>query len=124
MNNSLEKALKETWEKKEKFYEDTKHLSIKEIIEKIEGKTFGTKESPVDSVEEKRIIKLDGFQSPEPMLSASQVAELLGVSVFVVRKLTYNKEIPFYKLPGKQGSVRFRESEVAAWIKTRRVKAR
>jgi hypothetical protein len=40
MNNSLEKALKETWRNKEKFYEDTKHLSIMEIIEKIEGKKF------------------------------------------------------------------------------------
>ena len=38
MNSSLEKALKETWEKKEKFYEDTKGLSIKEILERIEGK--------------------------------------------------------------------------------------
>ena len=40
MNNSLEKALKETWENKKKFYEDTKHLTIMEIIEKIEGKKF------------------------------------------------------------------------------------
>jgi len=43
MISSLEKALKETWEKKEKFYEDTKHLSIMEIIEKIEGKKFNIK---------------------------------------------------------------------------------
>ena len=40
MNNSLENSLKETWKNKEKFYEDTKHLSIIEIIEKIEGKKF------------------------------------------------------------------------------------
>jgi len=40
MISSLENALKETWEKKEKFYEDTKHLSIMEIIEKIEGKNL------------------------------------------------------------------------------------
>jgi hypothetical protein len=40
MNSSLEKALKETWEKKEKFYEDTKGLSIREILERIEGKKF------------------------------------------------------------------------------------
>ena len=43
MNNSLEKALKETWKNKEKFYEDTKDLSIIEIIEKIEGKNFQNK---------------------------------------------------------------------------------
>jgi hypothetical protein len=40
MNNNLEKALAETWEKKDKFYEDNKNLSIFEIIEKIEGKKF------------------------------------------------------------------------------------
>jgi len=40
MNNSLENSLKETWKNKEKFYEDTKHLNIREIIEKIENKKF------------------------------------------------------------------------------------
>ena len=40
MNNSLEKTLKETWKNKEKFYEDNKDLSIREILEKIEGKKF------------------------------------------------------------------------------------
>jgi hypothetical protein len=43
MNSSLEKALKETWEMKEKFYEDTKGLSMIEILEKIEGKKFNLK---------------------------------------------------------------------------------
>jgi hypothetical protein len=47
MSSSLEKALKETWEKKEKFYEDTKGLSIREILEKIEGKqSMQKKEEP------------------------------------------------------------------------------
>ncbi|MCL1865627.1 MAG: hypothetical protein FWF73_07440 [Spirochaetes bacterium] len=55
MNNSLEKALKETWKNKEKFYEDTKHLSIMEIIEKIEGKKFGIKESEEKMLSGKRI---------------------------------------------------------------------
>jgi hypothetical protein len=40
MSSSIEKALKETWEKKDKFYEDTKNLSIMEILERIEGKKF------------------------------------------------------------------------------------
>ena len=52
MNNSLEKALEETWKNKEKFYEDTKHLTIMEIIEKIEGRKFETK-----GFEEKNVIK-------------------------------------------------------------------
>ncbi|GHV86001.1 hypothetical protein AGMMS50230_16090 [Spirochaetia bacterium] len=42
-NSPLENALKETWEKKEKFYEDTKGLSMIEILEKIEGKKFNLK---------------------------------------------------------------------------------
>jgi hypothetical protein len=37
-NDELEKALEETWKNKEKFYEDTKELSMLEIIKSIESK--------------------------------------------------------------------------------------
>ena len=37
-NNELEKALEETWRNKEKFYEDTKGLSMLEIVKQIEDK--------------------------------------------------------------------------------------
>jgi hypothetical protein len=37
-NEELEKALEETWKNKEKFYEDTKGLSMLEIINGIENK--------------------------------------------------------------------------------------
>jgi hypothetical protein len=37
-NDVLEKALEETWRNKEKFYEDTKNLSMLEIITEIENK--------------------------------------------------------------------------------------
>jgi len=37
-NNGLEKALEETWRNKEKFYEDTKGLSMLEIVRGIENK--------------------------------------------------------------------------------------
>jgi hypothetical protein len=37
-NDGLEKALEETWKNKEKFYEDTKDLSMVEIIKEIEKK--------------------------------------------------------------------------------------
>jgi hypothetical protein len=37
-NEDLEKALEETWKNKEKFYEDTKGLSMLEIIREIENK--------------------------------------------------------------------------------------
>jgi hypothetical protein len=39
-NDILENALKEIWEMKDKFYEDNKNLSVKEIIEKIENKKY------------------------------------------------------------------------------------
>ena len=38
MNEMLEKALKETWENKEMFYENNKNLSMVEIIKKVENK--------------------------------------------------------------------------------------
>jgi hypothetical protein len=43
-NDELEKALEETWKNKEKFYEETKELSMAEIIKNIENKyqTCGT----------------------------------------------------------------------------------
>ena len=37
-NDELERALEGTWKNKEKFYEDTKGLSMVEIIKKIEMK--------------------------------------------------------------------------------------
>jgi hypothetical protein len=57
MINSLEKALKETWENKEKFYEDNKNLTIIEILEKIEGRKFNTKrESSENSIFEAALV--------------------------------------------------------------------
>jgi hypothetical protein len=38
MNETLENALKETWEKKDKFYEENKDLSALEILIKLENK--------------------------------------------------------------------------------------
>jgi hypothetical protein len=46
MNSSLEKALEGTWKNKEKFYEETKNMTIMEIIEKIEGKKFNVVRYP------------------------------------------------------------------------------
>jgi hypothetical protein len=40
-NDILEKALEETWKNKEKFYEDTKDLTMVEIIKEIEKKYKG-----------------------------------------------------------------------------------
>ena len=41
MNESvLEKALKPIWEAKERFYEENKNLTIRQILEKVEGRPF------------------------------------------------------------------------------------
>jgi hypothetical protein len=45
-NNTLENALKETWEKKDKFYEENKDLSILEILIKLENKYGARGASP------------------------------------------------------------------------------
>jgi hypothetical protein len=37
-NDGLERALEETWKNKERFYEDTKNLSMLEIVKRIENK--------------------------------------------------------------------------------------
>jgi hypothetical protein len=42
MNNTLENALKETWLKKDKFYEENKNLSTFEILINLENK-YGDK---------------------------------------------------------------------------------
>jgi hypothetical protein len=42
MNNTLENALRETWEIKDNFYEKNKNLSLKEILIKIESKKYST----------------------------------------------------------------------------------
>ncbi|MFC1483158.1 hypothetical protein ACFL56_02745 [Candidatus Margulisiibacteriota bacterium] len=41
----ISKALKDTWKAKEAFYKKNKGLSIKQIIEKIENRTFNNKKS-------------------------------------------------------------------------------
>ena len=37
-NDELEKTLEETWKNKEKFYEDTKNLSMVEIIKEVKNR--------------------------------------------------------------------------------------
>jgi hypothetical protein len=53
----LEKALEETWKNKERFYENTKGLSMLEIITKIENKY---KAAVHNEVEEKRAARRRG----------------------------------------------------------------
>jgi hypothetical protein len=50
MNETLENALKETWEKKDKFYEKNKDLSVLEILIKLENKYGVQGASPNETI--------------------------------------------------------------------------
>lgn len=56
--------------------------------------------------------------SPEPYLSAGQLAEQLGLSVAHVRRLTRERQIPHVELCGV---VRYEPEQIAAWLASRRV---
>jgi prophage regulatory protein len=51
------------------------------------------------------------------LLTAREVAELLGVSPETVLRWTRRGELPAVKLPG--GAVRYRESELDGWLEER-----
>jgi excisionase family DNA binding protein len=52
-----------------------------------------------------------------PLLTARQVAELLGVSPETVLRWTRRGALPAIKLPG--GALRFREDELDGWLEER-----
>jgi len=49
-----------------------------------------------------------------PLLTARQVAELLGVSTETVLRWTRRGDLPALRLPG--GAIRYRESELDNWL--------
>jgi excisionase family DNA binding protein len=53
----------------------------------------------------------------EPLLTAAQLAELLGFSAATVVDWSERGEVPSFKIGGR---LRFRESEVAEWLEQRR----
>ena len=52
-----------------------------------------------------------------PLLTARQVAELLGVSTESVLRWTRSGKLPAIRLPG--GAIRFRDDELDAWLRER-----
>lgn len=61
-----------------------------------------------------------GFRS-EPFVTTQQVADHLGVSAPWVLRRWQDGELPGYRLgAGRSGAVRFRVSEVEAWIESKR----
>jgi excisionase family DNA binding protein len=55
--------------------------------------------------------------SLEPMLTAAELAEILGFSPGTIVDWSEEGKIPSFKVGGR---LRFRESEVAAWLDERR----
>lgn len=55
--------------------------------------------------------------SLEPLLTASQVAEIVGFAPGTVVDWAERGEVPSFKVGGR---LRFRESEVAEWLERRR----
>jgi excisionase family DNA binding protein len=60
---------------------------------------------------------MDGPEGPEPYVDMKAVAAFLGSTERHVRDLVYRRAIPFYKV-GRL--VRFRLSEVEAWVQASR----
>ena len=54
----------------------------------------------------------------ERLLTARELADLLGFTPGTVLDKWERGELPGFKLPG--GAVRFRESEILAWLETHR----
>jgi excisionase family DNA binding protein len=54
------------------------------------------------------------------MLSVQELAKIFGFSEKSIYRFTARKEIPYYRLgTGKKG-IRFKESEILAWIEDRK----
>jgi len=58
-------------------------------------------------------------QSQKPILTVGECAELLGISVSYIYRLTSEKRIPHYKPHGKR--VYFRRDEVIDWALSHRI---
>ncbi|MDJ1483122.1 helix-turn-helix domain-containing protein [Cytophagaceae bacterium YF14B1] len=58
---------------------------------------------------------------PNDFLTAKRAAEYLGFAPSTIRKMTSNKELPYYKPRG--GRVLFLKSELDDWIRKERVKS-
>ena len=60
--------------------------------------------------------------TPEPLLTARQLADILGLAPGTVLDRFERGDLPGFRLGGRRGSpVRFRWSEVEAWLEDGRV---
>jgi excisionase family DNA binding protein len=58
--------------------------------------------------------------APSPLLSITDAAARLGVTERYIRRLVYERRVPFYKV-GRL--VRFREAELDRWLNAGRVES-
>jgi excisionase family DNA binding protein len=54
----------------------------------------------------------------EDVLSKNDVCSLLGISPGTLQRMCVKREIPFFRLGRKKG-IRFRRSELSAWLEAR-----
>jgi excisionase family DNA binding protein len=63
-----------------------------------------------------------GSVNPEPLLTARQVADVLGLSPATILDRFQRGELPGFRVGGRVGDpVRFRWSELEAWLEAGRV---
>jgi excisionase family DNA binding protein len=60
----------------------------------------------------------------ETLLTAAELAEYLGLSASTVLDRWQAGDLPGFKLWGRTGPVRFRASEIEAWLEDCRVEAK
>jgi excisionase family DNA binding protein len=63
------------------------------------------------------VLAVRGAVVSGPLLTARQVADLLGVSAETVLRWTRRGELPAIRLPG--GAIRLREDELDGWLEQR-----
>lgn len=52
----------------------------------------------------------------ERLMTVREVAEILQIKESTLRQMIQYKKIPYVKLNGKKGAVRFRASDIERWI--------
>ena len=60
----------------------------------------------------------------EKLLNKKEVAEMFGITEAGVNKWIRERKIPFIKLPGSNGAVRFNPSSLEQFLKNRTVNSR
>ena len=87
---------------------------------KVHDHYYGTSLKPIlkELHELKQLVRQQGLAQKE-VISAEECAELLGVSVSYVYRLTSEKRLPHYKPQGKK--IYFKRAELLDWLLSHRI---